>query len=115
MNKNFFIVLVLGGAGGWLMFNIDRFQGCMSNEQTVELAMDESRPIACNQADISFVDVSGDSPAIEVDCGDGPKRLVLFGASAQDAGCGYRIAADETWKDPRVGAWNTRVTITWPE
>ena len=98
MNKNFFLVLIVGGAAAWVMWHIDR-----------------TRPVASNQADISFVDVSGDSPQIELDCGDGPRRVVLFGASEQDAGCGYRLSADETWKDTNVGKWNTRVTLTWPE
>ena len=115
MNKNFFLVLIVGGAAAWVMWHIDRYEGCFSNTQTLELALNQSRPVACNQADISFVDVSGDSPQIELDCGDGPRRVVLFGASEQDAGCGYRLSADETWKDTNVGKWNTRVTLTWPE
>ena len=80
MNKNFFLVLIVGGAAAWVMWHIDRYEGCFSNTQTLELALNQTRPVACNQADISFVDVSGDSPQIELDCGDGPRRVVLFGA-----------------------------------
>ena len=114
MNRNFFVVLVLGGAAGWFMWHIDRYQGCFSNEQTFELRAGKGRAIACNQADITFVDVSGSAPAIEVDCGDGPKRLLLFGASPQSAGCGYRVSALETWRDGNTGGWNTRLHVTWP-
>lgn len=115
MNKNFFLVLIVGGAAGWVMWHIDRFQGCLSNQQTLELHLNESRAVACNQADLSFVDINGDAPQLELDCGDGPRRVVLFGAAEQDAGCGFTLAADETWKDGTVGTWNTRVTLTWSE
>lgn len=114
MNKNFFIVLVLGGIGGYFMWHIDRYQGCFSNSQTVELRVGQRRAIACNSADLEFVSVSGSAPAIELDCGDGGKRLVLFGNSAQTAGCGFRVSANETWKDGNTGGWNTRLDITWP-
>lgn len=113
--RNLLLLLVLGGAAGYAMFNIEKFQGCTDTIQVVALEMDDYRPIACNQADIGFVGVNGGAPQVELDCGTGPQRAVLYGASATTMPCGFQVRALETWQGGTVTRWNTRLEITWEE
>ncbi len=107
------LLLALAGGGGYLMFNVEKYQGCMGNSQTVELQDGDSRPVACDAAELSLVGMVGEAPSVEVSCADETRRATLFGASATDVACGLSVANLETWQGGPSSDWNARLEITW--
>lgn len=113
--RNQIVLLVLAGGAGWLMFHIDRYQGCMGTSQTIELEEGRSRPIACNSADISLSAMVGDAPAVQISCDGESRRATLFGASPTLVACGISAMNLETWQGGARSSWNARIELTWKE
>ena len=107
------VLIVLAAGAGWLMFHIDRYQGCLGQSQTIELEEGASRPIACNTADISLTAMVGEAPAVEISCGSETRRATLFGASATLVACGISAASVQTWQGGARSTWNARIELTW--
>lgn len=107
------VLLVLAAGAGWLMFHIDRYQGCFGESQVVELAEGASRPIACNSADMSLTSMVGEAPAVQISCDGESHRATLYGASPTLVACGISAANLETWQGGARSTWNARVELTW--
>ncbi len=107
------ILLALAGGGAYLMFNIEKYQGCFGDSQIVELQEGGSRAVACNSADLTLIGVVGEAPQVEVSCGPETKGATLFGASATDVACGLSVANVETWQGGASSDWSARLEITW--
>ena len=107
------VLLALGGGAAWVIFHIERYQGCFGDSQTVELEDGDARPVACNAADLSLVGMSGEAPQVEVSCDGETKRATLYSSSATEVACGISVANLETWQGGPRSTWNARLEITW--
>lgn len=107
------LLLALGGGAAWLMFNIERYQGCFSESQVVELGEGDSRPVACNAADLALVGMSGEAPQVELSCDGETRRATLYGASPTEVACGISVQNLESWQGGAASTWSARLELSW--
>lgn len=113
--KNYFLMVALAGAAGYAMFNYEKWQGCGSDSQDFDLVMGQSRPVACNNATMTYVDDNDSAPQLEIACDAGSQRFAMYSATHNESTCGYLVSLDERWKGGPVDTWNVHITLTWED
>lgn len=112
--RTIFVTLILMALTGLAFWNMERFQGCTGDSQTVDLELGKKRYVHCGGAQLKYVNQTSGSE-IEVSCGGmTPQRTMIYKGSGNDA-CDMRFLVTDTWKGGPTDKWNARFFITWKE